>query len=157
APHKIPAIPAVPSHLPPVVDEKPYAPIWRRLLSWVIDNIIVNSTAMTLVLLARTIAVQIGQNALFESESNVLTVVALLAYYALYEIFFLVKWNGQTPGKWLLKIRAIRDDEKAIDAKTATIYSLSRNITVLSPVGPFVPAFTMLWPASYNKGRSNWN
>ncbi len=51
-----------------------------------------------------------------------------------YGIFFESRWNGQTPGKWLTKIRVISVDGRPINAYQATV----RNFLRLADFAPMV-------------------
>lgn len=96
--------------LPPVVDEKEYAPLWRRFLAWFVDNLIVNC-------LIQAVAFLVFPLTGFDASPNaVTTILALLTCTAFcaYESYFLSQRNGQTLGKRLLKIKVVKDDGTAV-------------------------------------------
>jgi len=65
----------------------------------------------------------------FPVSISVLVMAGFLAYFALdwfYGILFETYWNGQTPGKWLTKIRVISTDGRPINAYHATIRNFLR-------------------------------
>ncbi len=80
----------------------------------------------------------------------VLVFVFFVFWFALewfYGMFFESRWNGQTPGKWLTKIRVISVDGRPINAYQATVRNFLRladfapmvSLEMFSPEGP--PAY----------------
>lgn len=68
---------------------------------------------------------------------GMITFLLLLSSFALdwfYGLFFETYWNGQTPGKWLTKIRVISVDGRPINAYQATV----RNFLRLADFAPMV-------------------
>ena len=68
---------------------------------------------------------------------GVMVFVFLISSFALdwfYGIFFETFWNGQTPGKWLTKIRVLSVDGRPINAFQATV----RNFLRLADFAPMV-------------------
>lgn len=66
-----------------------------------------------------------------------LFLAVMIAWFALdwfYGLFFETYWNGQTPGKWLTKIRVISVDGRPINAYQATV----RNFLRLADFAPMV-------------------
>lgn len=66
-----------------------------------------------------------------------MVLLVLISWFALdwfYGLFFETLWNGQTPGKWLTKIRVISVDGRPINAYQATI----RNFLRLADFAPMV-------------------
>jgi uncharacterized RDD family membrane protein YckC len=58
--------------------------------------------------------------------------------YAGYFVFFEVLWQGQTPGKRLVKIRVIRDDGRPISLQQAALRALFRPVDELFFLGVFL-------------------
>lgn len=70
-------------------------------------------------------------------SGGMITLLVLLLYFSLdwfYGLFFESAWNGQTPGKWLTKIRVISVDGRPINAYQATV----RNFLRLADFAPMV-------------------
>lgn len=77
----------------------------------------------------------LGQAALFEHPSKILialVVAVLYAFWLGYAVYFEVKWNGQTPGKWLVGIRVIQESGAPIDFRAACV----RNLLALADMLP---------------------
>jgi uncharacterized RDD family membrane protein YckC len=75
--------------------------------------------------------------------AGLLFLSVMIAWFALdwfYGLFFETYWNGQTPGKWLTKIRVISVDGRPINAYQATV----RNFLRLADFAPMV-SLEMFW------------
>ncbi len=69
--------------------------------------------------------------------SGFLVLSVMIAWFALewfYGMFFETYWNGQTPGKWLTKIRVLSADGRPINVYQATV----RNFLRLADFAPMV-------------------
>ncbi len=78
-------------------------------------------------------------------------IIVLFMIFAGYFIFFEWLWNGQTPGKRLLKLRVIRDDGRPI-----TIWeALARNLLRIFDAVPgfFLPVYSIGLIAIFANGR----
>jgi uncharacterized RDD family membrane protein YckC len=90
--------------------------------------------------LALVVVAVLGGGNLLESPSKVLLAVAVAIVYALwlgYSLYFEVKWNGQTPGKWTVGIRAIQESGAPLDFRAAAV----RNLLATAD---FLPGFFLL-------------
>ena len=70
-------------------------------------------------------------------SGGITVLLFLIAWFALdwfYGLLFETLWNGQTPGKWLTKIRVISVDGRPINAYQATV----RNFLRLADFAPMV-------------------
>jgi uncharacterized RDD family membrane protein YckC len=77
------------------------------VVDWLFEILLTLLVATPVVLVLGVLS---GGKAL-DNPSKVLVAVALAGVYFLwlgYAIYFEVKWNGQTPGKWTVGIRAIQ-------------------------------------------------
>lgn len=91
-------------------------------------------------LLGAVLAAMLVGPGLFDSPSTVLIAVVVAVIYLLwlgYAIYFEVKWNGQTPGKWAVGIRVIRESGGPVDFRAACV----RNLLAMAD---FLPAFHLL-------------
>jgi len=79
-------------------------------------------------------------NADFSSLPLWLLAIFLVLNFAIfvgYFVFFEVRWQGQTPGKRLAKIRVIRDDGRPVGLNQAMLRSLLRPVDDLFFIGLF--------------------
>jgi uncharacterized RDD family membrane protein YckC len=89
---------------------------------------------------ALVIVAMLGRGEVFENPSRWLIAVTLAGVYALwlgYAIYFEVKWNGQTPGKWWAGIRVLRESGAPVDFRAAAV----RNVLALAD---FLPTLFLL-------------
>jgi uncharacterized RDD family membrane protein YckC len=101
---------------------------WKALISAVLLFL----TAIVLALL--------GAGGMIGEPPVLLVAAVVTVLYALwlgYAIYYEVRWNGQTPGKRIAGIRAIREGGAPIDFRTACV----RNLLA---VADFLPAFHLL-------------
>ncbi|NES99275.1 MAG: RDD family protein [Sphaerospermopsis sp. SIO1G1] len=64
--------------------------------------------------------------------------VVLFCIYNGYFVFFETLWQGQTPGKWIAKIRVIRDDGRPVGLQQAALRALLRPVDDLFFIGAFL-------------------
>lgn len=103
-----------------------YATFWQRLAAAFVDGIILS--------LAGQIWRSMFGNNLYQAVS--------LATGALYSILFWLKWDGQTIGKRLLKIKIVTIGLRPLDVRTAVLRYLGYLVSVL----PFLAGYIwMLW------------
>lgn len=104
---------------------------FRRLpaffLDFVLRSICVSAIFILMVLVGATAALPIGM---------IFFVIFLVsfAFDWFFGLFFEAYWNGQTPGKWLTRIRVISVDGRPINAYQATV----RNFLRLADFAPMV-------------------
>jgi uncharacterized RDD family membrane protein YckC len=82
----------------------------------------------------------LGGGSALDNPSKMLIAVALAGVYVLwlgYSIYFEVKWNGQTPGKWSVGIRVIQESGAPVDFRAACV----RNVLATAD---FLPVFFLL-------------
>jgi uncharacterized RDD family membrane protein YckC len=68
--------------------------------------------------------------------------VITFVIYAGYFVFFETLWQGQTPGKRVVKIRVVRDDGRPIGLKQATLRGLLRVFDEFLFIGAFLIALS---------------
>jgi uncharacterized RDD family membrane protein YckC len=69
----------------------------------------------------------LGGGKALDNPSKMLIAVVIAGLYLLwlgYSIYFEVKWNGQTPGKWVVGIRVIREGGAPVDFRAAAVRNL---------------------------------
>lgn len=89
------------------------ANIGNRFLAAGIDHLI----QLGLMLLIAILAVSIGGWNLFSDMSTWTAALAVLALFGIYWGYFVVfetAWNGQTPGKRIMKLRVVREDGRPV-------------------------------------------
>jgi uncharacterized RDD family membrane protein YckC len=102
-----------------------FAPHIRRLVAAVIDGLILS-------LIGIGISQSLGVNPFASGEKNAIENIDTLLTIAmslLYSVGFLVKRNGQTPGKQLMHIKVIQEHNKPIDWFTAFIRYISQLVS----------------------------
>ena len=128
----------------------PIAGIGSRFLAILADTVIQIIAEILLILffLLFTSAAQRDHfGELSDTAAKWLFAVLLLAqfllfwgYFSLFEAF----WNGQTPGKRLVKIRVIKDSGRQITLFEALVRNLLRVVDMIPPYLYFVGIITML-------------
>jgi uncharacterized RDD family membrane protein YckC len=116
------------------------AGLGSRFLAVLVDLVWKVFLTLVLGLLAAVTAALLGGPGLFDSPSKMLIAVVVAAIYVLwlgYAIYYEVKWNGQTPGKWAVGIRVIRENGAPVDFRAAAV----RNLLATAD---FLPAFHLL-------------
>lgn len=121
------------------------ASIGNRFLAVAIDHFIQYFSIFLISWLALSLAGS-GWSDVVDAPDKLLTempkwtiavmIVALFLVFAGYFIFFEWLWNGQTPGKRLLKLRVIRDDGRPLTLWEAIARNLLR-------IGDAVPGFVV--------------
>jgi uncharacterized RDD family membrane protein YckC len=108
-----------------------------RLLDWLVEFGLLIVVGLVVAIILGLLGVSLGTR----SMSQLLLVAFFVAFaYALllgYDIYFEVRKNGQTPGKRLAGIRAIRDSGAPLDLRSAMIRNLLR-------FADFLPGFYLL-------------
>ncbi len=115
--------------------EFPLASIGNRFLAVAIDHAIQYTT----ILIAAIIFLNIAGISVFDDDPTsaavfdqitgwtiALMILVLFALFAGYFVVFETLWNGQTPGKRLMKLRVIREDGRPITIWEATARNLLR-------------------------------
>lgn len=110
------------------------ASIGNRFLACAIDHAL---QAVAIVLMVVAFAFMSNYSSLGEQFANapnwvkaVLIVIVFLIFSA-YFAFFEWIWNGQTPGKRLLKLRVIREDGRPVTFWEATVRNLLRSMDMM--------------------------
>ncbi len=96
-----------------------YASFSRRLVAYLLDY---------LLLLLITMPFNAGLSLNTQTGSNFalsFTQLITLGLYISYQIFFLVKYNGQTLGKRAMHIRVVREDNQPLDVATVVVRLIS--------------------------------
>jgi uncharacterized RDD family membrane protein YckC len=81
------------------------------------------------------VLIGVGESKLLDKPSTFLIAILIAGTYLLwlgYGVFFESRWNGQTPGKWLVGIRVIQQGGAPIDFRAAGI----RNLLCLADILP---------------------
>ncbi len=120
------------------------AGIGNRAYALLIDYIVLGSILIVLLLMWALISILLGT--LYENTNLALWIIAiqlliLFFTYVGYFVFFETLWQGQTPGKKLVKIRVIRDDGRPVRLQQATLRSLLRPLDDLLSLGAFMIIF----------------
>lgn len=105
------------------------AGIGSRFMAALVDTFFILILEAVLTVTALFIMVQVGGEivAWFIAVLILLALAFLIGYY----IFFELLWNGQSPGKWWLGLRVIRNDGKPIGFVESLIRNLVRLIDFL--------------------------
>lgn len=98
---------------------------FRRLPAFLIDLCIRIGIAVVAV---------IGLGAVFGGLGIAATGVLFFVMEWFYGGLFETYWNGQTPGKWLMRIRVLRTNGQPIDGMQAVMRNLFRGIDMMPPV-----------------------
>jgi uncharacterized RDD family membrane protein YckC len=116
------------------------AGLGSRFFAKVIDVLLKILLSLMLVLLSAILLGALGRSQIFENPSKLVIALVLSAFYILwlgYGIYFEVRWNGQTPGKWWAGIRVLREGGAPLDFQAAAI----RNLLAIAD---FLPLFYLL-------------
>lgn len=110
----------------------PLAGIGSRFLAIALDTLIQSLAVIVLIVVA---AFVVGTRALTNRTGGVwISAVAILVVFVIYSgyfAFFEAIWNGQTPGKRLLKLRVIQESGRPINPYQAVARNLMRLIDSL--------------------------
>jgi uncharacterized RDD family membrane protein YckC len=96
---------------------------FRRLPALIIDLIIRVVTLFVVLIAGSLLGLSL---AISGGVSIMLFLIGLFALEWFYGVFFETIWNGQTPGKWLTRIRVISIDGRPINAMQAAIRNFLR-------------------------------
>jgi uncharacterized RDD family membrane protein YckC len=107
---------------------------FRRLPAFILDFVL-RLTTITIIVMGFTCSGIAGMLPFSGAAFAFLLLISLFLLEWFYGLLFEVFWNGQTPGKKLLGLRAISIDGRPINAVQATI----RNFLRLADFFPFVP------------------
>ncbi len=123
----------------------PLAGVGTRMLAAIFDALIVVFIFLFLAYIAAFIGLALifqdsgfAAGSVFGALALVGTVAFLLAYYAGLELL----WDGQTPGKRMMRIRVVRDDGSPVDAAAVLARNVLRLVDFL-PLGYLVGLVTM--------------
>jgi uncharacterized RDD family membrane protein YckC len=106
---------------------------FRRLPAFLIDLCIRIGVAILAL-----IGFSMAMGDLGGAAAGVLFFVLEWFYGGLFETY----WNGQTPGKWLMRIRVLRTDGQPIDGMQAVMRNILRFVDMMPIVPlPFIPTF----------------
>jgi len=94
-----------------------YAPVWKRAVAVIVDVVLVG------IISGAIIAAVLGA----DTTSSLLGLVVFLAYYIGLE----ATNEGQTVGKLLLGIRAVKDTGEPLDGNAAAVRNILRIVDVL--------------------------
>lgn len=110
------------------------ANVGNRFLAAVIDHIIQVLLVLLLVLLLEGF----GNWSLFGASLGVwaaaFAILAVFVIYWGYFVLFETVWNGQTPGKRMMKLRVVREDGRPIRFFEAFVRNLLRIIDISPPI-----------------------
>jgi uncharacterized RDD family membrane protein YckC len=116
------------------------AGIGSRFVAQVLDWLIKWSIVLVAVLLVSIVAGMLGVVFSNTSLNYMLTALAVALFYAFllgFDIYFEVRHNGQTPGKKIAGIRALREGGSPLDFRSACV----RNLLGMAD---FLPVFYLL-------------
>lgn len=130
------------------------AGLGSRAIAQILDTLaqILFGLALLVVLLLFTLipAVEHGLQSLGELIGAVVVALFSLMLTGGYYVLFEVLWNGQTPGKRIVGIRAIRENGQPIDFFTSVTRTLLRTVDFL-PVGYLVGIISILATRQYKR------
>lgn len=115
-----------------------------RLCAALVDMMII-ALVLAVVIIVWTLGVAGGVSWLGSGDSffdwedwgTALLILALFVLFSGYHLLFELLWRGQTPGKWQLEIRAIREDGTPMSGTDVLLRNLIRIVD-------FLPAFYAL-------------
>jgi uncharacterized RDD family membrane protein YckC len=112
------------------------AGIGSRGLAAIIDTLLILLLQLILAVVLLLSGAQLDNAGISLAESLVLAIWSLLAFVLLwgYYVLFELLWNGQSPGKRLLRLRTVREGGRPIHASAVIIRNLVRAIDLL-PLG----------------------
>jgi uncharacterized RDD family membrane protein YckC len=116
------------------------AGLGTRFLAQIVDWFWKVLISAILLFVGSVVLVLVTQLNPIEKKSPVMIAVVISILYCLwlgYAIYFELRWNGQTPGKRFVKIRAVQQNGAPLDARAACI----RNLLAIAD---FLPAFHLL-------------
>jgi uncharacterized RDD family membrane protein YckC len=114
--------------------ELPLAGIGSRALALAIDSLLQLAVVILLLLFAVALAAAFDMAAVGDLGMAVaFALVPFLMQWG-YFVFFEIRWNGQTPGKRLVKIRVIKESGRPVTAMEAAGRNLMRAIDMLPGV-----------------------
>ncbi len=119
--------------------EHELAGIASRCGAAVVD-LLLQALAVLVIMLAFMVVELVGHLSVTGWPTSVLIVSTFLLWWGYY-VFFETIWNGQTPGKRLLRLRAVKYGGTPIDLPSAAIRGLIRVID-LAIIGVIVMFFT---------------
>lgn len=114
-----------------------------RLIAFLVDNIL--QASIIIVLIYGSIKFGYGSGVV-----NFLALVLLFLVWNLYFIFFELRWQGQTPGKRLRRLRVIDRHGGILSADAIIVRNLMRQIELFIPLG-FIAA-----PQQYFGSAPGW-
>ncbi len=111
------------------------AGIGNRALAYVIDYLIVTVSLIFLWSFYAMLLIYIDDNDRLVQWSFAIVLLLSFAIYVGYYVFFETIWRGQTPGKKLLKIRAIQENGRPVGLTQASLRALLRPLDDLFFLG----------------------
>ncbi|MBD2253724.1 RDD family protein [Nostoc parmelioides] len=123
------------------------AGIGNRAWALIIDYVILATTWVVFFLVWAFISAQLVDwwTETFGSATAVwLVAIAFIVSFVMYTgyfVFFETLWQGQTPGKRLVKIRVVRDDGRPVGLQQATLRALLRPFDEFLFIGAFLIIF----------------
>ncbi|MEH2006182.1 RDD family protein [Nostoc sp.] len=117
------------------------AGIGNRALALLIDYTVLVVTLFVFFLTWTVFSTQLFN--FFDAQNLGIWLIAIFfiigfAIYISYFVFFETLWFGQTPGKWVAKIRVVRDDGRLIGLQQATLRALLRPFDETLFIGAFL-------------------
>ena len=134
---------------PPVPAGPEYASLWRRLVAWLADWIILSALNLAVtVLIDAIVAMGIGGNPSEENEQAfgvLVYVVAMLVNLAYYTFFWSHEGGGRTLGNRLLGIRVLRSNGELASSPRAFVRAVLMYVSIFAIfAGVIVSALTIL-------------
>lgn len=120
------------------------ANIGNRFLAAAIDHIIQLLLAIALILILGGLT----KWNFFSSFGTWVAAIAILAIFAIYWGYFVLFetfWNGQTPGKRIMKLRVVREDGRPIRFFEAFVRNLLRIIDISPPFSYAIGVATIIF------------
>jgi len=123
------------------------APLFKRLLAYLIDLIIFISTSAYLY----NLILDVNLYTFFvEQDVFIWSTISAIIFYQFYFFILEYAWNGKTVGKYLLNIRVIKTNGSRINLSASLIRNFSRIINFLPPLF-FIPDLVCIFISKEHK------
>jgi uncharacterized RDD family membrane protein YckC len=122
--------------------ELPLAGIGSRFLALAIDSLLQVVVLLLVLLTCGILMVDLG--GLFKAIGPAIIILSVYCLYWGYFAFFEIVWNGQTPGKRLIRIRVIKESGRPITPLEAIARNIMRGIDIFPPFFYIVGLFCMM-------------
>ena len=109
----------------------PIAGLGSRFVALIIDMIVIGAMITALILVESMVNMYLLRDMYLISLSSSAFMIAVVVLNLGYFIFFEYLWNGQTPGKRVVKIRVMRTGGLPVNLASAVIRNLMRPVDIM--------------------------